>query len=81
MATTVNGVVARYGTRANHLSERRRRARDGRLVLPAVEEGDFCFTPIVVSDDGGDAAVPEVSAPLTSLTLHLLTLSRLRSAK
>ncbi|SLN72979.1 Transposase IS66 family protein [Roseovarius gaetbuli] len=51
---TVNGVSARYGLRANHLSEWRSRARDGRLVSPAVEEADFCFAPIVVSDDGGD---------------------------
>jgi transposase len=62
---TVNGVAARYGLRANHLSEWRRRARDGRLVLPADEEDGFCFAPIVMSDDGGDAPVPAVSAPLT----------------
>ena len=62
---TVNGVATRYGLRANHLSEWRSRARDGRLVLPAVEEDDFCFAPIVVSDDCGDAPVPAVSAPLT----------------
>lgn len=61
---TVNGVAARYGLRANHLSEWRSRARDGRLVLPAVEDDDFCFASIVVADDGGDAPVPVASAHL-----------------
>jgi transposase len=62
---TVNAVAARYGLRANHLSEWRSRARDGRLVLPAVEDDSFCFAPIVVSDGVGGADVPAVAGQLT----------------
>jgi len=58
---SVNEVAARYGLRANHLSEWRSRARDGRLVLPAVEDDSFCFAPVMVSDGGGGAHVPAVA--------------------
>ncbi len=54
---TVNAVAARYGLRANHLSEWRGRARDGKLVLPALADDGFCFAPLVLSD-GHAASVP-----------------------
>ena len=54
---TVNAVAARYGLRANHLSEWRGRARDGKLVLPAIDDDGFCFAPLVLSD-GHAAPVP-----------------------
>ena len=54
---TVNAVAARYGLRANHLSEWRGRARDGKLVLPAMGEDDFCFAPLLLLD-GHAAPVP-----------------------
>ncbi|RDD93686.1 IS66 family insertion sequence hypothetical protein [Paracoccus pantotrophus] len=57
---TVNAVAARYGLRANHLSEWRGRARDGKLVLPAMEDDDFCFAPLVLS------AVSAPSLPVRS---------------
>lgn len=58
---TVNAVAAKYGLRANHLSEWRGWARNGRLVLPAVEDDSFCFAPIVLSDGGTAAPVPVLS--------------------
>lgn len=60
---TVNAVAARYGLRANHLSEWRGRARDGRLVLPADEDDGLCFAPIVLPDRGLSAPVPVLSGP------------------
>lgn len=48
---TANAVAARYGLRANHLSEWRDRARDGKLDFPALADDGFCFAPVVLSNE------------------------------
>lgn len=69
---TVRGVAARHGLRANRLSEWRRLAKDGKLVLPAAE-GPPGFAPLMLCDNGHPDAPPEArstaGAPLIEIAV------------
>ena len=60
---TVKAVARTFGVHANRLSEWRRLALDGKLVLPAPEDDEaVAFAPLVLCDDL-PPAVPAVPSP------------------
>ena len=75
---TVNEVAARYDIQANQLTAWRRKAKDGALVLPALEpEADGAiFAPLVVRDvadaaSAADTTGGDLRISVGDVTVHL----------
>lgn len=60
---TVNEVAARHGLKANHLSSWRTMARQGKLVLPALED-EVEFAAMVVAAPPPEKAAAEESVEI-----------------
>ena len=62
---TVKAVAARYDVVPSHVSDWRRKAREGKLVLPSLDGVDFA--PVVVA-----APVPRMSTPQPDEKIELI---------
>lgn len=74
---TVNEVARRYDMQPNHLSEWRRLAREGKLVLPALPEPEPAFAPMVIepltgsSEPPGDATSSPIEISVGDVVVRL----------
>ncbi len=69
---TVNEVAARYGMKANHLSEWRGQARKGKLVVPDVEGAEF--TPVILAAPPPELATDDqIEITTGRITLRLVS--------
>ncbi len=67
---TVHAVARRYDLRPSHVSDWRRMAREGRLVLPAAAE-DVGFAPLVVGGGVAEANSARLEVVLDRVTVRV----------
>ena len=69
---TVNEVARRVGMRPNHLSEWRRQAREGKLVLPDLSGA--AFVPVEVSEPAEPVEDPSVRSKTVDVIIGDVTI-------
>ncbi|MAM25437.1 MAG: IS66 family insertion sequence hypothetical protein [Rhodobacteraceae bacterium] len=67
----VRDVADRYGLRANRISEWRRLAKDGKLVLPAVSEPPG-FAPLMLCDEEPPSSSSESTPAPTASSIEIM---------
>lgn len=67
---TVSGVAGRYEIMPSQLTAWRRLAKEGKLVLPAVEIDEPVFAPLVIRDE--IAAASELELPCAEAPISIL---------
>lgn len=66
---TVSGVAARYEIMPNQLTAWRRLAKEGKLVLPALEVNEPAFAPLVVQEE--TTAASELERPCAEAPIRI----------